>query len=102
LLAYENIGGHEAFSWWAADNPTEFYRIAAHLTPTNGEDFTAIVDRSSRLRKTSVDMLELRWFAHVAQEENILTGCSKRLSGKAAASEDPKRYIPHFVWAVRP
>jgi hypothetical protein len=22
--------------------------------------------------------------------------------GKAAASEGPRRYIPHFVWAVRP
>ena len=29
LLAYGNIGGHEACSRWAADNQTDFYRIAA-------------------------------------------------------------------------
>ena len=29
-------------------------------------------------------------------------GCSKRPSSKAAASEEARRYIPHFVWAVRP
>ena len=34
LLAYENIGGHEAFSKWAAENQTDFYRIAARLIPT--------------------------------------------------------------------
>jgi len=31
LLAYGNIGGHEAFSRWAADNQTDYYRIAARL-----------------------------------------------------------------------
>ena len=25
-------------------------------------------------------------------------GCSKRLSSKAAASEEARRYHPHFVW----
>jgi len=29
-------------------------------------------------------------------------GCSKRSSSKAAASEDLRKYIPHFVWTVRP
>src|SRR5215475_8673140 len=53
LLAYEIIGGHEAFSKWAAENPTEFYRIAARLIPTevkcsDGEGLTIIVDRSCR------------------------------------------------------
>lgn len=33
LLAYENIGGHEAFSKWAGENPTDFYKIAARLIP---------------------------------------------------------------------
>ena len=28
-------------------------------------------------------------------------GCSKSPSSKAAASEEARRYIPHFVWAVR-
>jgi hypothetical protein len=27
----------------------------------------------------------------------IIAGCSKRLSSKAAASEDRRRYRPHFV-----
>ena len=27
--------------------------------------------------------------------------CSKRLSGKAASREEARRYVPHFVWAVR-
>jgi len=31
-----------------------------------------------------------------------LAGCSKRPFSKAAASEEPRRYKPHFVWAVRP
>ena len=48
---YENIGGHEAFSRWTADNPTESYRIAARLISTeikssDGEERTAIVNRS--------------------------------------------------------
>ena len=50
LLAYDSIGGHEALSKWAAENPTEFYRIAARLIPTevkcsDGEGLTIIVDR---------------------------------------------------------
>jgi hypothetical protein len=28
-------------------------------------------------------------------------GCSKRLFGKATADEEARRYIPHFVCAVR-
>ncbi|MBM3356527.1 MAG: hypothetical protein FJY54_02230 [Betaproteobacteria bacterium] len=31
---YHDIGGDEAFAAWARDNPTEFYRIAARLIPT--------------------------------------------------------------------
>jgi hypothetical protein len=33
LLAYDTIGGHAAFSQWAVENRTEFYRIAARLIP---------------------------------------------------------------------
>jgi len=29
---------------------------------------------------------------------SIISGCSKRPSGKAAASEEARRYHPHFVW----
>ena len=49
LLAYQNIGGHEAFSKWAAENPTEFYRIAARLIPNEIKDtsneITVVVER---------------------------------------------------------
>ncbi len=31
---YEDIGGNEAFAEWAKENPTEFYRIASRLIPT--------------------------------------------------------------------
>jgi hypothetical protein len=33
LLAYEDIGGHEAIAKWAAENQRDFYLIAAKLTP---------------------------------------------------------------------
>ena len=35
---YDDIGGHEAFSKWARENQTEFYRIAARLIPTEMRD----------------------------------------------------------------
>jgi hypothetical protein len=48
LIAYENIGGNEAFSRWAAENQTEFYRIAARLIPTelktHSEPVRVIID----------------------------------------------------------
>lgn len=31
---YEDIGGHAAFAEWARANPSDFYRIAAKLIPT--------------------------------------------------------------------
>jgi hypothetical protein len=31
---YEDIGGHAAFAEWAKNNPTDFYKIAARLIPT--------------------------------------------------------------------
>jgi hypothetical protein len=31
---YKDIGGNAAFAQWAQDNPTDFYRIAARLIPT--------------------------------------------------------------------
>lgn len=47
---YEDIGGHAAFATWAREHPTEFYRIAARLIPTEvsmqGEQaLTIIVER---------------------------------------------------------
>jgi hypothetical protein len=54
LLAHENIGGHEAFSKWAAKIQTDFYRIAARPIPTeiknsDGEGLTVIVNRSGTI-----------------------------------------------------
>ena len=31
---YENIGGHTTFPAWAKEHPTDFYKIAARLIPT--------------------------------------------------------------------
>lgn len=33
-IAYDGIGGHEAFTEWARAEQTEFYKIAARLIPT--------------------------------------------------------------------
>jgi len=46
---YEDIGGNEAFAAWAKENPTEFYRIAARLIPTEmasqGTNLNVIINR---------------------------------------------------------
>ena len=48
-VVYEDIGGHTAFAAWAKENPTEFYRIAARLIPTEitsqGTNINVIVNR---------------------------------------------------------
>jgi len=48
---YEDIGGNAAFAAWAKENPTEFYRIAARLIPTEmasqGTSINVIVNRHS-------------------------------------------------------
>ncbi len=59
-LAYQSIGGHDAFSKWAAQNPTEFYRIAARLIPTenknsDSEGITVIIDRTGMDRDRPKD-----------------------------------------------
>ena len=33
LVAYDAIGGDQAFSTWARENQTEFYRLAGRLIP---------------------------------------------------------------------
>ena len=35
---YNGLGGHKAFLEWARANPTEYYRIAARLTPPEKPD----------------------------------------------------------------
>ncbi len=46
---YEDIGGNAAFATWAKENPTEFYRIASRLIPTeiasHGTSINVIVNR---------------------------------------------------------
>jgi len=46
---YEDIGGNTAFAEWAKENPTEFYRIAARLIPTEmatqGTSINVIINR---------------------------------------------------------
>jgi hypothetical protein len=46
---YEDIGGNTAFAEWAKENPTEFYRIAARLIPTEmasqGTNLNVIINR---------------------------------------------------------
>lgn len=50
-IVYEDIGGHAAFAAWARENPTEFYRLAARLIPTEiatrfDAGITVIVNRA--------------------------------------------------------
>ena len=46
---YEDIGGNAAFATWAKENPTEFYRIASRLIPTEmvteGTSINVIINR---------------------------------------------------------
>ena len=49
-IVYDDIGGHHAFAAWARENPTEFYKIAARLIPSEinvkaDNTLTVIVDR---------------------------------------------------------
>jgi len=49
-FVYDDIGGHSAFAAWARENPTEFYKIAARLIPSEvnvkaDNTLTVIVDR---------------------------------------------------------
>jgi hypothetical protein len=50
LWVYNGMGGHAAFLQWARENPTEYYKIAARLIPTElredgGKHVTVIVNR---------------------------------------------------------
>ena len=49
-IVYDDIGGHPAFAAWARANPTEFYKIAARLIPSDvnvkaDNTLTVIVNR---------------------------------------------------------
>jgi hypothetical protein len=49
---YDDIGGHKAFSKWAKQNETEFYRIASRLIPveireTSDNKITITINRSA-------------------------------------------------------
>ena len=52
-IVYEDIGGHKAFAAWARENPTEFYKIAARLIPTeitarSDNNLTVVIRRFPR------------------------------------------------------
>lgn len=47
MLAFQSIGGDDAFARWAAENPTEFYKIASRLIPT---ETTVDVDGTVEVR----------------------------------------------------
>lgn len=52
-VAYNDVGGHEAFTAWAKANPTEFYRIASRLIPvevrkTEDTTINVIIQRDSK------------------------------------------------------
>jgi hypothetical protein len=57
-VAYDAIGGDEAFAAWARENPTEFYRIAARLIPTEnakpGNEGVTVILRDFRLEDGEV------------------------------------------------
>jgi len=49
-IAFEDIGGRHAFAAWARENPTDFYKIASRLIPTEiaakeSTGITVIVNR---------------------------------------------------------
>jgi hypothetical protein len=53
---YLNLGGDEAFTQWARENPSEFYRIAARLIPaeaatTDGNRVTVVINRGYDLEE---------------------------------------------------
>ena len=72
---------------------------------------------ASSLRKNSADTLGPQCSVRVGPQKNNPAGCSKspdisparprlaktrRSAGKAAASEEARRYKPHFVWPFTP
>jgi hypothetical protein len=56
LLCYDRIGGDDAFAAWAADNPTEYYKIAARLIPHEvvgpGKDGAHLVTTVQHIHET--------------------------------------------------
>jgi hypothetical protein len=70
-IVYEDIGGHKAFAEWARENPTEFYKIAARLIPTeiatrSDDTLTVVIRRlgDSPDENTVAPMLPARIVEH--------------------------------------
>jgi hypothetical protein len=57
---------------------------------------------ANRLRKNSVYTQYTVGILHNGDDVKIASGCSKIPSSKAAASEEARRYKPHFVWPFTP
>jgi hypothetical protein len=50
-VVYEGLGGHAAFLRWARENPSEYYKIAARLIPTESEEIDANKPKRIFIRK---------------------------------------------------
>lgn len=66
---YSDIGGDTAFAEWARENPTDFYRIAARLIPTEiaaheGTVVNVIIAPYGVEDKSSVPMLPAKVVEH--------------------------------------
>ena len=61
-VAYSGIGGQKAFTKWAQENPTEFYRLAYPLIPivirdTSDKTINVIIRRDGTPPGTVIDAL---------------------------------------------
>ena len=59
-IAYDEIGGDEAFAAWARENPTDFYKIAARLIPhqidaADGVTIQVVIQRGDVVTPMPID-----------------------------------------------
>jgi len=62
-MAFEDIGGSQAFAEWAAANRTEYYSIASKLLPREmtrdeGKRVTVVVNRGGTMRNQQQPIAE--------------------------------------------
>jgi cobalamin biosynthesis Mg chelatase CobN len=57
---YEDIGGHAAFAEWARGNPSDFYRIASRLIPTES---TNLQDTDRQITVNIAGVIAPEWHA---------------------------------------
>ena len=79
-----------------AASPQWHERLECFHLPRRAVAFSHAVEQLmglSRLRKNHFGTTKLRWPTRLGQEKNTSAGCSKRLSSKAAASEEARRTL---------